>query len=96
MSSPSATADEPPSYRGYRYPVEIISHAVWLYFRFHLSLRDVEELLAERGVTLTYATISGWCAKCGPSYAARLRRRTLGDLLELLLDACPVLIEHVG
>ena len=46
MSCPAAA--ESPSYHGYRYPPEIISHAVWLYFRFHLSLRDVEELLAER------------------------------------------------
>jgi putative transposase len=68
-------ANEPPSYRGYRYPVEIISHAVWLYFRFHLSLRDVEELLAERGVIVTYETIRAWCAKFGPTYAAGLRRR---------------------
>jgi putative transposase len=75
VSSPPPTADEPPSYRGYRYPVEIISHAVWLYFRFHLSLRDVEELLAERGVTVTYETIRAWCARFGPSYAAGLRRR---------------------
>jgi putative transposase len=73
--SPSAAAEEPPSYRGYRYPVEIISHAVWLYFRFHLSLRDVEELLAERGVSVTYETIRAWCAKFGASYAAGLRRR---------------------
>jgi putative transposase len=65
---------ESPSYRGYRYPVEIISHAVWLYFRFGLSLRDVEELLAERGVTVTYESIRAWCAKFGPSYAAGLRR----------------------
>ena len=65
-------AGEPPSYRGYRYPVEIISHAVWLYFRFHLSLRDVEELLAERGVTVTYESIRAWCAKFGPRYAAGL------------------------
>jgi len=49
VSSRSDAANEPPSYRGYRYPVEIISHAVWLYFRFDLSLRDVEEVLAERG-----------------------------------------------
>ena len=68
-------ATEGPPYRGYRYPVEIISHAVWLYFRFHLSLRDVEELLAERGVTVTYETIRAWCSKFGPSYAAGLRRR---------------------
>jgi putative transposase len=69
------SALESPSYRGYRYPAEIISHAVWLYFRFSLSLRDVEELLAERGVTVTYETIRAWCAKFGPSYAAALRRR---------------------
>jgi len=56
VSPPSAAADEPASYRGHRYPVELISHAVWLCFRFHLSLRDVEELLAERGVTVTYGT----------------------------------------
>jgi putative transposase len=75
VSSTPAAGNEPPSYRGYRYPVEIISHAVWLYFRFHLSLRDVEELLAERGVTVTYEMIRAWCSKFGPSYAAGLRRR---------------------
>ena len=74
MSSAPALS-QTPSYRGYRYPVEIISHAVWLYFRFHLSLRDVEELLAERGVTVTYETIRAWCAKFGASYAAGLHRR---------------------
>ena len=73
MSAPAPS--ELPSYRGYRYPVEIISYAVWLYYRFSLSLRDVEELLAERGVTVTYETIRAWCAKFGPSYAAGLRRR---------------------
>ncbi len=73
MSCPAAP--ELPSYRGYRYPAEIIGHAVWLYFRFSLSLRDVEKLLAERGVTVTYETIRAWCAKFGPSYAAGLRRR---------------------
>jgi putative transposase len=66
---------EPPFSRGYRYPAEVISHAVWLYFRFSLSLRDVEELRAERGVSVTYETIPAWWAKFGPSYAARLRRR---------------------
>jgi putative transposase len=70
-----SAAPQPPSYRGYRYPPEIISHAVWLYYRFHLSLRDVEELLAERGVTVTYETIRAWCDKFGPSYAAGLRRQ---------------------
>ena len=46
-----------PSYRGYRFPPEIISHAVWLYHRFCLSFRDVEDLLAERGVIVSYETI---------------------------------------
>jgi putative transposase len=75
VSSTSAPAYEPPSYRGYRYPAEIISHAVWLYFRFHLSFRDVEELLAERGITVTYETIRAWCARFGSNYAAGLHRR---------------------
>ena len=48
----------PPSYRGYRFPPEIISHAVWLYHRFGLSFRDVEDLLAERGITVTYEAIT--------------------------------------
>jgi putative transposase len=65
----------PSLYRGHRYPSEIIAHAVWLYFRFSLSLRDVEELLAERGVTVSYETIREWCAKFGPAYALELRRR---------------------
>jgi putative transposase len=65
----------PSLYRGHRYPPEIIAHAVWLYFRFSLSLRDVEELLAERGVTVSYETIREWCAKFGPAYALELRRR---------------------
>ena len=69
---------ELPSYRGYRYPAEIISHAVWLYFRFSLSLRDVEELLAERGVTVSHETIRAWCSRFRPSYAAGLRRRRAG------------------
>ncbi|MBT2401528.1 IS6 family transposase [Streptomyces sp. ISL-100] len=65
----------PPSYKGYRYPVEIISHAVWLCFRFPLSFREVEELLFERGVLVSYETVRRWCAKFGQAYANRLRRR---------------------
>ncbi len=65
----------PPSYSGYRFPPEIIAHAVWLYFRFALSYRDVEELLAERGVMLTYETVRQWCRKFGQAYANGLRRR---------------------
>ena len=56
-----------PSYRGYRFPPEIISHAVWLYHRFSLSFRDVEDLLAERGITVTYETIRQWCLTCTSS-----------------------------
>lgn len=63
------------SYRGYRFPREIISHGVWLYHRFALSFRDVEELLAKRGVTVTYETVRQWCGKFGPEYAKKLRRR---------------------
>ncbi len=62
-------------YKGYRYPIEVIGHAVWLYHRFALSLRDVEELMLARGVVVSYETIRSWCAKFGPDYAARLRRR---------------------
>jgi hypothetical protein len=62
------------SHRGYRHPAGIISHAVWLYFRFSLSLRDVEEMMAERGATVTYETLRAWRSKFGPSYAAGLCR----------------------
>jgi putative transposase len=61
--------------KNHRFPVEIISHAVWLYFRFCLSFRDVEELLCERGVTVRYEAIRKWCGKFGQQYANRLRRR---------------------
>jgi putative transposase len=62
-------------YRGYRFPPEIISYAVWLYLRFSLSLRDVEELLADRGVAVTYETIGQRVRKFGPVFAQDLRRR---------------------
>src|SRR6266542_6478822 len=65
----------PPSYTRHRFPVEIISHAVWLYFRFSLSYRDVEELMAARGIVLSYETIRQWCRKFGQQYANQLRRR---------------------
>ena len=53
-------------YRGYRFPREIISHGVWLYHRFSLSFRDIEELLAERGIFVTYETVRQRCRKFGP------------------------------
>ena len=69
-------------YRGYRFPSEIISHGVWLYHRFSLSFRDVEEILAKRGILVTYETIRQWCRKFGPEYARELKRRQgrLGDV----------------
>jgi len=62
-------------YQRHRFPPDIIQYAVWLYHRFSLSFRDVEDLLAERGVTVSYETVRRWCAKFGPRYATRLRRR---------------------
>ena len=72
---------QPPSYRRYRFPPEIISHAVWLYHRFGLSFREVEDLLARRGVTVTYEAIRQWCLTFGLDYARRLRHRRgrMGD-----------------
>ena len=66
---------QPPNYRGYRFLPEIISHAVWLYHRFGLSFRDVEDLLAERGINVTYETIRQWCRTFGLDYVRRLRHR---------------------
>ncbi len=70
-----------PSYQRHRFPSEIISHAVWLYHRFCLSFREVEELLAKRGISVTYETIRQWCQKFGPAYARKLKKRQgrLGD-----------------
>ena len=77
--------NEAPSYHGYRFPSEIMAHAVWLYHRFSLSFRDVEHLLAQRGSAVTYETIRQWCRRFGQPYARRLRRRRgqLGDTWHL-------------
>ena len=64
-----------PSYYGYRFPPEMISHAVWLYHRFCLSFRDVEDLLAQRGITVSYEAVRLWCIKFGPEYSRGLKRR---------------------
>jgi putative transposase len=61
------------SYRGYRFPPAVIQHAVWLYLRFTVSFRDVEDLLAERGIIVSYETIRRWVVHFGPIYARRLR-----------------------
>src|SRR4051794_16230075 len=64
-----------PSYAGYRFPPEIISHAVWLYFRFPLSLRMVDELLAARGIRVSHETVRQWARKFGQAFADQIRRR---------------------
>jgi putative transposase len=63
------------SYKRHRFPPEIIAHAVWLYSRFPLSLRLVEEMLLERGILVSYETVRRWALKFGPTYARRLRRK---------------------
>src|SRR6516162_10863591 len=63
------------SYRRHRFPPVVIQHAVWVYLRFTLSYRDVEDLLAERGLEISYETVRSWVLKFGPVIARRLRRR---------------------
>ena len=63
-------------YHRHRFPQDIIRHAVWLYYRFCLSYRDVENLLAERGIKVSYETVRRWCIRFGPVYANRLRNRS--------------------
>jgi putative transposase len=72
-------------YHGYRFPPAIISHAVWLYHRCCLSFRDIEDLLAERGIVVSYESIRQWCNKFGPEYARTPKKRQgrLGDIWHL-------------
>ena len=65
-------------YKRHRFPPAIISYAVWLYFRFNLSHRDIEDLLAHRGIIVSYESIRLWCIKFGQRYARRLKRRHQG------------------
>ena len=71
MSSPAAKSP----YAGYRFPADVISQAVWLYFRFPLSLRMVEELLAARGIVVSHETVRQWALRFGQEFANRIRRR---------------------
>src|SRR5919198_17078 len=68
-------AADPERYKHHRFPGEIISHGVWLYYRFPLSYRDVEELLCERGIDVTHEAIRQWCLKFGQDYANQLKHR---------------------
>src|SRR5512135_2411380 len=71
MRSPAAKSP----YAGHRFPAEIISHAVWLYFRFPLSLRMVEEMLAARGIIVSHESVRQWALKFGQAFANRIRHR---------------------
>jgi putative transposase len=66
------------TYKRHRFAPEIISYAIWLYYRFNLSHRDIEDLLAERGITVSYESIRLWCIKFGAKYARRLKRKHQG------------------
>ncbi|MCZ6830137.1 MAG: IS6 family transposase, partial [Gammaproteobacteria bacterium] len=66
------------TYKRHRFPPDVISHAVWLYYRFNLSHRDVEDLLAERGINVSREAIRLWCIKFGALYARRLKRKHQG------------------
>ena len=65
-------------YQRYRFPSEIIQYSVWLYYRINLSHRDIEDLLAERGINVTYEAIRLWCNRFGPKYTTRLKRKHRG------------------
>ena len=65
-------------YKRYRFPSEIIQYTVWIYYRFNLSHRDIEDLLAERGINVSYEAIRLWCNRFGPKYAAWLKKKHQG------------------
>ena len=69
---------QPKLYKRHRFPPEIIQYVVWLYHRFALSHRDIEDLMSQRGVEVSYEAIRLWCNKFGPKYAQRLRRKHQG------------------
>ena len=78
MGEAGGMTTEPATYPGYRFPAEVIGHAVWQYHVFGLSLRDVELILAERGVCVTHESIRQWCLRFGADFARKLRRRRPG------------------
>ena len=82
MSSNPQTDVTTQRYKRHRFPAEIIAHAVWLYFRFPLSRRHVEDLLAERGIEVSFQTVAEWAAKFGREYSRSIRRRTRGSFAD--------------
>ncbi len=83
---------KPISYARHQFPPDIIRHAVWLYLRFTLSFRDVEDLLAERGIEVSYETVRRWVLKFGPGFARELRRRRPRPSSQWHLDEMSVAI----
>jgi putative transposase len=82
MSPKPSTDVTTPRYKRHRFSAEIIAHAVWLYFRFPLSLRHVEDLLADRGIEVSFQTVAKSAAKVGREYARSIRRRTRGSFAD--------------
>jgi putative transposase len=82
-------------YKRYRFPSEIIQYTVWLYYRFNLSHRDIEDLLAERGISVSYEAIRLWCKKFGPKYAGRLKRKHHGYGDTFFIDEVFIKIDGV-
>jgi putative transposase len=80
------------SFARHQFPPSIIRHAVWLYVRFTLSYRDLEDLLAERGLDVSYETVRRWVSKCGPLVARELRRRRPQPTSQGHLDEMAVMI----
>ena len=80
-------------YKRHRFPPEVIQYAVWLYYRFNLSHRDIEDLLSERGIEVSYESIRLWCNKFGPTYVKRLKRRHQGFGDTFFLDEVFVKIQ---
>ncbi len=83
------------TYSGFRYPAEIIAHAVYLYHRFALSFREVEEMLAYRGIEVSYETIRQWCMKFGSGFAKKLKKKRAGYGDEWYLDEVFIKIRGV-
>jgi len=83
---------KPISYARHQFPPDIIRHAVWLYLRFTLSFRDIEDLLAERGIEVSYETVRRWVLKFGPAFARELRRRRPRPSSQWHLDEMSVAI----
>lgn len=82
MPQPWSTDPTFHRYKRHRFPAEIIAHAVWLYFRFPLSLRHVEDLLAARGIEVSFQTVAEWATKFGREYARSIRRQSRGNFAD--------------